>query len=178
MSHHEYTGEWRAVPGLAHIFAVSEDGRVMSTRTGRELVQTTHPSGYPLIATREGGRNGVATCYRVHRLVAMAWVPGRSDERDTVHHKNGERADARASNLEWVSRAENTAYSVEAGTHDPNRGEKNGAARLTEDAVRFIRNSLVRGCSVSGARALAERFGVDHATVMRAYRREQWRHVE
>jgi len=169
---------WRPVPGLTHLFEANRDGRVRSARTGRELRQHTHPSGYLMIATREGGRKGVATCYRVHRLVAMAFVPGRSRERNIVHHLNGDRADARAENLAWVSVAENTRYSVEDGTHNPNRGEANGAARLNDDAVRFIRAQYVPHSRTFGMRALAARFGVHAATVRRAYRGEKWRHVE
>ena len=53
------------------------------------------------------------TTFYVHRLVAMAFVPGYF-EGATVNHKNEDHHDNRADNLEWMTKAENNAY----GTHN------------------------------------------------------------
>lgn len=55
----------------------------------------------------------------VARLVAFAFCDGHSDSRNTVNHKNGNVADNRAENLEWVSQAENNKHSYEQLGHTP-----------------------------------------------------------
>ena len=57
--------------------------------------------------------DGKRTTFYVHRLVAMAFVPGYF-EGATVNHKNEDHHDNRADNLEWMTKEENNAY----GTHN------------------------------------------------------------
>lgn len=40
----------------------------------------------------------------VHRLVALAWVEGRSKDRNFVKHVDGNRLNNKMSNLEWTTR--------------------------------------------------------------------------
>lgn len=49
----------------------------------------------------------------VARLVAFAFCPNHSAERNTVNHKNGDIADNRAENLEWVLQSENNKRSYD-----------------------------------------------------------------
>jgi hypothetical protein len=50
----------------------------------------------------------------VHRLVAEAFC-GRPPGSDVVNHKNGDPADNRASNLEWLTQQQNCAHAVATG---------------------------------------------------------------
>ena len=43
----------------------------------------------------------------VHRLVAMAWVDGRTARKNYVDHINSDRKDNSASNLRWVTKKAN-----------------------------------------------------------------------
>lgn len=43
----------------------------------------------------------------VHRLVAIAWVEGRTAKKNCVDHKNSDRTDNRAENLRWVTKKAN-----------------------------------------------------------------------
>jgi hypothetical protein len=52
------------------------------------------------------------------------------------------------------------------------KGEEHYLAKLSEDAVRFIRS-----CEI-GVRALARRFEVDPTTIRDVRSRRTWRHVE
>ena len=54
------------------------------------------------------------------------------------------------------------------------RGERNGAAKLTEDQVRFMRwLTYYRGMFA----VLAQQFRVSHTTIRKAYQGETWGHV-
>ena len=49
--------------------------------------------------------------YKMHRLVAQAFIPNSDPERKTVvHHKDHNKLNNHVSNLEWVSQQENIAY--------------------------------------------------------------------
>ena len=54
-------------------------------------------------------RNGTKSNFLVHRLVALVFIP-TEDIKQQVNHKNRNSSDNRLENLEWVSRAQNTAH--------------------------------------------------------------------
>lgn len=76
------------------------------------------------------------TTFRVHRLVAMAFVPNDDPENKTeVNHKDFDRANPKYDNLEWMTHAENIAYSKEQGHYKGKSGENNpnyGNHKLSE----------------------------------------------
>ena len=106
-------------------FKIAQSGRILSPFRAR---------GYLRIKLCNGtGRKN----YTLHRLIADAFLVKDCD-RNVVNHKNGNRLDNRAENLEWVTTKENWvhAYTV--------LGRRNlvGVAKLTPDAVREIRQAL------------------------------------
>ena len=98
--------EWRRVDGSD--YEVSSAGRVR--RFGRLVKDRPHPRGYRIVDVSVGGK---AKSKTVHRLVALAFhgpALGRQ-----VNHKNGNKADNRDLNLEWVSAKGNTAHAIATG---------------------------------------------------------------
>lgn len=73
-----------------HLYAVSRSGLVL--RKLQPFEPTARPDGYVWI----GGR------YLLHRVVAQCWCD-KPEGSDHVHHKNHNKSDNRASNLEWVT---------------------------------------------------------------------------
>lgn len=84
-------------------FIVSRCGRVVTDLDGTPCEQKLQ-RGYWVVWTGNWYKD--AKRVPVHRLVAMAWVPGYFDEA-TVDHLNGDKWDNSADNLEWVTRKEN-----------------------------------------------------------------------
>ena len=87
-------------------------------RNGKPVVQRINPCGYLQIALPCGS-------VHAHRIIAMCWVPGQTDERNEVNHKDFNRTNNCATNLEWMSHAENVRYSAQAGRKGNITGEKN-----------------------------------------------------
>ncbi len=86
-------------------------GRVKSlnyNKTGKEHIvpQNTNSRGYCQVSLYKNGKN---KCYRVNRLVALAFIPN-PDNKPQVNHLNEIRSDNRITNLEWTTIAENSNY--------------------------------------------------------------------
>jgi len=103
---------WRAVTGLP--YEVSDLGRVRRTGAGRgaapgRLVATRLiNTGYVRVALWVENRR---TEHLVHRLVAAAFCdegPAGAE----VNHKDGDKLNNVAANLEWVTRSENIRHRV------------------------------------------------------------------
>jgi hypothetical protein len=77
--------------------------------------------GYFYLTLRlERGREGQKH-YTVHRLVAMAFHGDTYFEGAQVNHKNYDRSDNCAENLEWVTAKENTVHSFANGRRSSTR---------------------------------------------------------
>lgn len=105
--------EWKDVPGYDGKYQVSSLGNVRSTNwrgTGqtKNLFLKKHNQGYLQVELAKDGRRKTFT---VHRLVAICFVEGYI-EGLVVNHKNENKMDNRAENLEWCSQSYNTAYSA------------------------------------------------------------------
>ena len=80
---------------------VGDKGTV--TYNGRVLRQHVFSGGY-MYCVSPYGFNGLLP---VHRLVALAWVEGRTAKKNCVDHINSDRTDNRAKNLRWVTKKAN-----------------------------------------------------------------------
>lgn len=102
--------------GIYDGYQVSNLGRVKSNKRKEEKIlapQTNH-LGYAMVHLRVGGAD---VFEGVHRLVAAAFIPNPDGKRE-VNHINGIKADNRAENLEWNTRAENLTHAYKTGLRD------------------------------------------------------------
>lgn len=68
--------------------------------------------------------NGLQKRELLHRLVALAFVPNPNPELyNEVNHKDGDKLNCRADNLEWTDRLGNMRHAVDTGLMDF-KGEK------------------------------------------------------
>jgi hypothetical protein len=109
--------EWRPVTlaPFAGRYAVSDLGRVRVVR-GAHLPQPIrrlirNAMGYTTVVLTAQGRQQRVP---VHRLVAMEFLGPRQPGHH-VNHKNGDKEDARLSNLEYVTPRENVLHAIRVG---------------------------------------------------------------
>lgn len=162
---------WKDIPDTD--YSVSDEGRVASRKFGRwRIMRTWLNHGY--LAAQINGKS-----VRVHRLVASLFVGGRTEARNEVNHKDGDRGNSRADNLEWVTHVENMRHASSVicatargpRTKDGKRTRPCGAAKLTEENVIEIRQLCANG---SRSRAIANRFGVERCAITRIVSRKTW----
>ena len=164
--------KWKAVEGHEGLLEVSDFGRVQTLgtyrtgrgtkpgpqfRKGKVLSPFLAANGYPTVAPKFGENRRKML---VHRLVAKAFVPGHFPDA-TVNHKDGDKTNNVASNLEWISRAENTAHQWRTGLVDL-RGENHPSAKLSRADVEAIRRRCAQG---ETQRSLSVEFGVSNQLI-------------
>jgi len=88
---------------------VGRDGK-MYRRKGKTLSQFVDKKGYLHVQI---GKYNIA----VHRLVAEAFVPN-PENKPQVNHKDGNKKNNHADNLEWVTVQENLQHAVDHGLKD------------------------------------------------------------
>lgn len=105
---------WKEIDGYNGAYLVSNYGRILSNnlyahKQPRILSTPNHSSGYKHVALSS---NGKSKLYLVHRLVAEAFLENPNGY-EFVNHKDENKANNRADNLEWCTKSYNATYSLE-----------------------------------------------------------------
>lgn len=102
---------WKTIEGTNGEYQVSDTGLVKTTKSGRILRPTVSKPGYERVCLFKMDRE---RRYRVHRLVAMAFIPN-PDNLPQVNHIDGNKRNNHVSNLEWVTNEANMHHAKENG---------------------------------------------------------------
>ena len=108
----------------SHDRYIMKSNGVMQLRKSIIVSKQIDRNGYNVVKLN---KNGVTKVKRVARLVALAFVPGYFDGAE-VNHKDCNRTNDCASNLEWVTHYDNIAYTKSLKRHVSDRdltGESN-----------------------------------------------------
>jgi len=123
--------EWKGIPKLESKYEVSNYGRVRSLdsrdvldrlRRGRILKVSLDSRGYPKLCV-SSTKEGLRCTSRVHRLVALLFVPNPKNK-PQVNHKDGDKQNNHYSNLEWMTNKENVQHSYDIGIVIPKTGKE------------------------------------------------------
>lgn len=120
---------WKPVENYEGLYEVSDLGRVRrvdsyiktgikhsETRLckGRILKQRLKRNGY---LTVDLSKEQKVKTISVHRLVAIAFCEKENEEKKVVNHKNANKLDNRAKNLEWTTSKENKSHAIQNGLY-------------------------------------------------------------
>ena len=115
---------WKTVIGFEN-YEISNLGNLRNKITGRHKKLSTNKEGY--IRTSISNKEKVISI-AVHRLVAIEFVEN-PEGKPLVNHKDSNRSNNKAENLEWATPSENAKYMVEQG----NSLDKNGANSMMKN---------------------------------------------
>ena len=106
---------WSNVPDYEDLYEVSNQGEVRRKGKTKCLKPVITTQGYQQVTL---SKNNIRVSRFIHRLVAIAFVNG--DTSLSVNHIDGNKQNNFFKNLEWITKAENTALIW----HTPQRARK------------------------------------------------------
>jgi hypothetical protein len=172
------TENWLPVPEYDGLYEVSDLGRVRNVfaRKGslpnRILKGRVDKQGYIQVKLYEGGQ--VYHNKRVHILVAQAFLDlpfellNLDSGRPEVNHKDLNKANNKASNLEWASSKENSQHAARMG--------KAAMGKLTLEQVIEIKRML-RFPRIYTHAEIASQFDVTRRQISNIHEGRAWSHV-
>lgn len=124
---------------LSDEYLVSDEGYVLSKRfKNRPLKPSKNPNGYWIVNLMVNGKRiGVA----VHTLVARAFCPGYKKGL-TANHKDGNKDNNKAENLEWITGYENIQHAIHVlkkdrkGINNPNSKQVHMIDKKTNKTIK------------------------------------------
>ena len=153
--------EWRDVVGFEDSYEVSNLGKVRSKartiiyengkvvhRKSRVKKPTIDGNSYPRVGLQVRGK---LTMKMIHRLVAEAFIPNPKNL-PIVNHKDEDKTNSNASNLEWCDNSYNVSYSNKGIDRKSTKASNSGIVlKLTLLGVEVARyNGLTEACRVNG----------------------------
>ena len=148
---------WKDVKGYEGLYQISSWGRVKSCdkvipqcfkdsrgkvdmhRKGKIMkISVYKRDGYCYISL---SKNGVKKKYKIHRLVAMAFIENpKPKEFDMVNHIDGITNNNNVNNLKWCDNRQNQEHAIRIGLNK-RVGINSYWSKLTEEQVKFIREN-------------------------------------
>lgn len=165
---------WKDVKGFEGRYKISNHGRLMSinSRYSEDHILDTcinRPNGYYATALKSAPKKRHVT---IHTLVAENFLEKPDKKSICVNHKDGNKLNNHVSNLEWITRSENTKHAYITGLSNT-KGNKNGRVKITETQAHAIKYKLIGFTQ----RELGKIFGVSHIQIGRIINGESWPHI-
>lgn len=164
--HFEDDEIWKPVVGYEGLYEVSNRGQVRSLdrpvyrgnkihcfMKGCILKQTKTTTGYMRVTLVKPGHKNKS--YRVHRLVAFAFIP-QVEGKELINHIDCNPLNNNVANLEWCTHSENLVHAYRSG-------ERESAIRNKE---KWIIQTYLEDRN-SGCNTIAKKIGTDGKTIKR-----------
>lgn len=127
---------WKWIEGYEGKYKISDRGEVFSIAINSIMKQQEN-FGYKVVCLTKNGKNKK---YRVHRLVAIAFVEN-IDNKPHINHLDEDRTNNHSDNLEWVTPIENANY----GNRNKHISEQSGIKIIAKkDNKEMLFNSLTK----------------------------------
>ena len=148
-------------------YEASTEGHIRNTKTKHMLHEYRGKDGY--LRTQLNGKTQT-----VHRIIANTFLPV-DEAKAYVNHKDGDKTNNKAENLEWCTFSENIKHAYHNGLIKPKSGMNNGRNILSEEDVKYIRQNCKKRDSMYSRKALAKKFNVAHQTISAVLSGQNWK---
>jgi len=138
-------------------FIVYKDGRLFKKRQ-EYLSPTISTKGYYYVNLSHQGK---VKSFRIHQLVISHFV-SKPFNKPQTNHKDGNKLNNKAQNLEWVTNSENQIHAVKLGIRN---------TKLSVNKAKFIREN-----TMLTRKELANIFNVDITLIGLVLRNKIWNH--
>lgn len=164
---------WKDIQGYEGVYEISDLGQIRSVDrlvinpkkgirrvAGRVLKPSICKGYYYLILCKEGKKK----FSQIHILVASHYVPN-PENKPEVNHKDGNKLNNAANNVEWCTKLENKIHAIIMGLTP---------TKLNENDVKDIRR-LHKHYTY---KSLGKIFGVHCSTIKKIVNRKSWVHIQ
>ena len=127
---------WKDIAGYEGHYQASNTGKIRSLDKevsgrggsirkiyGKVLSATDDGKGYLKVAFQTDGRK-TRRLFKVHRLIALAFLAKPSQDNFEVNHKDGDKTNNHIDNLEWSTPSENMQHAIKTNLQDRSAGSK------------------------------------------------------
>ena len=119
--------KWKDIVGYENEYQINQFGEIRTLKDSPKLKK--YDVLKPQISKRNGYvyqmlyKNGKEKLLRVHRLVAMAFLPN-SNNLPQVNHKDGNKQNNSVDNLEWCEQSDNMKHAYKNGLQIPSENQR------------------------------------------------------
>ena len=133
---------WDYVPRFKNMVQVSTLGRIKSfyRYSAGKIIQCIDIDCFGYARVRIKGKR-----YKIHRLVAETFIPNPEDKRE-VNHKDGNKLNNRADNLEGATRSENQKHAYKIGLQKSSEKQKQAVSKWNkENRIKSVHQYKLNG---------------------------------
>ena len=158
-------------------FEISNFGMLRNSKTKRVYKTCMNRQGYYQVNVSLGASTDKKVL-KLHRCVACTFLENLK-KLPVINHKDGNKLNNYAGNLEWVTAAEDTRHAYDSNLVDLNKrcGVNNPCSKFTENDVVYIRQNYIPRHKEFGARALARKFNVHHSVICHIVNNQSYQNV-
>ncbi len=162
---------WKDVRDFEGLYKISNLGEIYSSISKKKLTPFKTGDNYRAVKL---WKSGVKKTVLIHTVVGNHFVDNPLSLPE-INHKNFDRTDNRAVNLEWMSHGDNIRYSYEMGNRTGARGEDSPRAKHTNESVTRIRQMYSEGGYTQ--QELADMFNDKRNNISKIINLTRWKHI-
>lgn len=177
--------KWRDIPGFEGWYQASKAGKIRSKKRTVYYCDSARKQVYPSVVlipgVTESGYSIVTLCLyakrytrRVCRLIGLTFIPN-PENKPQINHKDGDKRNDAANNLEWSSGSENQLHRYRVLKKGAPTGESRVGSKMSNKGVMKLRKMYSTGKFTQ--RELGLKFGVSQTTVHEVVYKKRWNHI-